>query len=185
MNSRIKQFYVTMHFMPQYEEEFIRVHSDIFQSKINGMFFKKKLLYDFGWGQECGFQKLPELPFEGLIELVECQCTLPKRNGLNHFSQKQVREYDIYWSNLYGSVSVIMQEYVEELINFLKSKINTDYFSCAGIRENFKCFSFSSAKMRENGRIPGGNLTKSYEEVLNEHEKWKEISEEVIFQVYG
>ncbi len=174
-----------MNFMPRYEEEFTCIEGDVFRNNSNGMLFRKRLLYDFGWGQEYGFEKLPELSFNELIKLVERQWRLPKRTLLNHYSEKQIQEYDIFWSNLYGSISVIMQDYVEELICFLESKIDTNYFSDIGIRENFKCFSFSTSKMREIGKIPGGNLTKSYEEVLNEYEQWRKISEKVICQVYG
>lgn len=185
MDSTTKQFYVTMHFMPRYEDEFTCIEGDIFRNNASGMIFRKRLLYDFGWGQEYGFEKLPALSFKELIKLVECQWKLPKRTFSNHYPEKQIQEYTIYWNNLYGSVSVIMQEYVEELICFLESKMGTNYFSDSGIRENFKCFSFSSSKMREIGRIPGGNLTKSYEEVLNEYAQWRKISERVISQVYG
>lgn len=179
-----RHFYLTMHFMPRYEKNFTCTEGDIFQEDSSGILFRKRLLYDFGWGQEYGFEKLPALSFDELITIVECQFRPPKRTFFKRYSDRQIQEYNVFWNNLYGSVSVIMQDYIDELIYFLEKKIDTDYFSNMGICENFRCFSFSSSKMREIGRFPGGILTKSYEEVLNEHEQWRKIAGKVISQVY-
>lgn len=183
MDSAEKQFYVTMNFMPRYEEEFTCIDGDVFRNNSSGMLFRKRLLYDFGWGQEYGFEKLPELYFEKLIKLVEQSVVIIKNS--KKYTSEEIRNNRVNQSNLFGAVSVIMQDHVEELIEFLTNKIETDYFSCADIRKSFIWFSFSSSKMREIGQIPGGNLTKSYEEVLNEYAQWRKISEKVICQVYG
>ena len=91
---------------------------------------------------------------------------------------------DIWRSNLYGAAAVIMQDHAGELIEFLAAKIDTDYFSDPGIRGNFGLFSFDSQKTRDSGAIPGGVLTRSYEEILGAYPQWETIASRVIDQVY-
>jgi len=178
-------FYITVHFSPDYSNEFKCISDNQYINTLNKEVFRKRLLYDFGWGQETGFELLPALSFEELIELVEQSTVIIKNSIVKRYTLEEIRNNRVNQSNLFGAVSVIMQDHVEELIEFLTNKIETDYFSCADIRKNFIWFSFSSSKMKEIGKIPGGNLTKSYEDVLNEYAQWKKISEKVIFQVYG
>lgn len=96
-----------------------------------------------------------------------------------------MRQADIWRSNLYGAVAVIMQDYTDEFVEFLSTKVDTDYFSIPSIRDNFKCFSFSSKKAREEGKIPGGVLTRSYEDILRDYPQWGQISSKIIDQIYG
>ncbi|MPN37894.1 hypothetical protein SDC9_185415 [bioreactor metagenome] len=140
-------------------------------------------MYDYGWGQENGFEIVPPLSFNDLIQLVEYNYSFNKKIW-HIFSEKQIIQNNTYNYNLLGAVSVIMQDHIEELIDFLSKKINTDYFANSEIRENFKWFAFSSQKTREAGKIPGGILTQSYEDVLNQYPKWREISAQVVNQVY-
>lgn len=77
-----------------------------------------------------------------------------------------------------------MQDYVEELIEFLSTKVDTDYSSNPYICEIFTYFSFDSQRTGAKGKIPGGISTQSYEEILNSYPRWKEISSKVINQVY-
>lgn len=174
-----------MNFSPDYSKTFMHTENDIYTNVLTGEQFRKRLLYDFGWGQEPGFERIPSLTFYELIELVENSVvTTKKRRLFAKRSQEEMRHNDVSRSNLFGAISVIMQDHVEELIDFLAGKVKTDYFSDPVIRENYMMFSFSTDKMREIGLFPGGILTKSYEEVLNEHEQWRTISRTVIEQVY-
>ena len=66
-----------------------------------------------------------------------------------------MRQADIWRSNLYGAVAVIMQDYTDELVGFLSDKVDTDYFSNPSIRDNFKCLSFSSKKQEKKAKFPG------------------------------
>lgn len=187
MDYSIKYFYITIHFLPKYEEtEFTNVSGSIYKNTFNDKIYQKKMLYDFGWGQENGFELLPTLTFTQLIKLVEQPSPLKKKKifFFKRYSKEEQKQYDVWHSNLYGAVSIIMQEHIEEFIDFLHEKINTDYFSNSQIRNNFKCFSFSSEKTKEMGRIPGGILTQSYETVLNQYPKWNLISKKVIEQIY-
>lgn len=108
---------------------------------------------------------------------------VPKKMIWQKYTKEEIEQADIWRSNLYGAVAVIMQDYVKELIEFLSAKIDSDYFSNQSVRENFKCFSFDSQKTK--GRIPGGVLTRSYEDILSDYPQWGRISSKVINQVYN
>ena len=186
MEESVKRyFYVTVHFAPDYEGTlFSKYQDDLYINNDTGELYRKRLLYDFGWGQENGFELMPHLSFDDLIQLVEQPAVIPKKTFWRKYSQKEIQKADIWRSNLYGAVAVIMQDYVKEFIRFLSVKIETDYFSNPSIRENFKCFSFDTQKSRCEGKIPGGILTRSYEDVLNDFPQWGQISSKVIQQVY-
>lgn len=180
-----RYFYITMHFSPDYEGTVFAKHQDdLYINTETGGIYRKRLLYDFGWGQENGFELIPQLTFAELIELVEQPMVPPEKKLWQKYTEEEIQEADIWRSNLYGAVAVIMQDYVKELIEFLSIKIETDYFSNISIRENFKCFSFDSQETRADGKIPGGVLTRSYEDILNDCPQWKRISSKVINQIY-
>lgn len=180
-----RYFYITIHFSPQYEGTvFTKYRDDLYINTETGEIHRKRLLYDFGWGQESGFELLPQLSFGGLIKLVEQPMVLPPKRLWKRYTKDEIQQAGIWRSNLYGAVAVIMQDHVEELIEFLSAKVDTDYFSNPSIRENFKCFSFDSQKTRAEGKIPGGVLTQSYEDILKCYPKWERIAPEIIGQVY-
>ena len=180
-----RYFYITSHFLPKYDETtFKKYTDDIYIHNETKEIYKKRLLYDFGWGQESGFELLPQLSFRELIALVEQPLDIPKRRLKWRYKPDELLRLDIWRSNLYGAVSVIMQDYTAEFIDFLSGVIDTDYFLNPIIRKNYKCFSFSSKITFEEGRFPGYIGLRSYEEILNEFPKWRGISSRVIEQVY-
>ncbi|MGI6745872.1 MAG: hypothetical protein ACOX45_07010 [Acutalibacteraceae bacterium] len=165
-------FYITIHFQPCYENKTLqKIDETHYKHMKTDRIYRKRLMYDWGWGQEYGFEQQPPLTFAEVIQIV-----IDYKKSIISYSQKHM--------NFVGAVSVIMQDHVEELIDFLSKKINTDYFANSEIRENFKWFAFSSQKTREAGKIPGGILTQSYEDVLNQYPKWREISSQVIGKIY-
>ena len=85
---------------------------------------------------------------------------------------------------MYGAVAVIMQDYLEKFVDFLCLKSDTDYFSDSSICNNYKVFSFDTKNTFNEGRFPGGILTQSYEDILNENFKWKTIKHKIINQIY-
>lgn len=181
-----RYFYITIHFLPEYERTvFTKYHDNLYINAETGEIYRKRLLYDFGWGQENGFELMPQLPFDDLIKLIERPMVQPRKMFWHKYTKEELQQADICRSNLYGAVAVIMQDYVEELIEFLSAKVDTDYFSNPSIRENFKCFSFDSQKARAEGKFPGGVLTRSYEDILKDCPLWDRISSKVIDQVYG
>lgn len=184
MDLKKQFFYLTIHFPSDYIKDFKSINANEYINVLTGEHYRKRLLYDFGWGQETGFEMLPALPFIDLIELVENSVVIRKKRIWNKYSEDEIQHNIISQSNLYGAISVIMQDHTEELIDFLSEKIKTDYFSNPVRRENYMWFAFSSLKTREKGYLPSGVGTKSYEEILNDYEKWKTISGAVIAQVY-
>ncbi|MCR4924771.1 MAG: hypothetical protein K5917_00620 [Clostridiales bacterium] len=168
-----RYFYMTIHFSPKYDNQFIAFKDDLYLHKKTNQLYKKRSLYDWGWGCEDGYEIYPPLSFEELINIVISY----KKTFFNYYNN---------YSDFVGAISVIMQDYVEEFIDFLTEKVDTDYFSNQSIRENFKPFSFSSEKVMEKPFcVPGGIGTKSYEEILNQYPKWREIAPKIISQVYG
>jgi len=166
-------FYITINFYPQYEKKiFQKIDENNYKHLKTGDIYRKRLMYDWGWGQEYGFEKLPQLSFVELLEMI------------TEYKGK-IFNYSKDYMNFIGAISIIMQDHIEELIDFLAKKINTDYFSDKKTKENFKWFSFSSQKTREMGKIPGGILSQSYEEVLNQYPKWQEISNTVKEKIYS
>ena len=180
-----RYFYITVHFSPEYEKTtFAKLQDNLYKHIETGDIYYKRLLYDFGWGQEYGFELLPQLSFDDLIKLIEQPMVFGKKVG-RKYSKYQIQQADIQRSNLYGAIAVIMQDHVEELIDFLSSRVHTDYFLNPSVRENFKAFSFDTQKTRAEGKIPGGVRTQSYEEILNSYPKWGKIAPKVIGQIYG
>lgn len=180
-----RYFYITIHFSPDYERTvFSKRQDDLYINSETGELYRKRLLYDFGWGQENGFELMPQLSFDELIPLVARPMIPPQKKPGQKYTKEELQQADIWRSNLYGAVAVIMQDYTDELVEFLASKVDTDYFSNPDIRNNFKCFSFDSQKARAEGKIPGGVLTQSYEEILRGYPQWKQISSKIIDQVY-
>ena len=181
-----RYFYITIHFSPDYEGTiFSKQQNGFYLNTESGELYRKRLLYDFGWGQENGFELLPQLPFEELIKLVEQPIVLSQKMHWQKTTKEEIIQADIWRSNLYGAVAVIMQDYTSEFVEFLSTKVDTPYFSNPGIRENFKCFSFDSQKTRNEGKIPGGVLARSYEDIFKDYSKWEQISSKIIDQVYG
>lgn len=181
-----RYFYITIHFFPDYEGTiFSKQQGGLYINAETGELYRKRLLYDFGWGQENGFELMPQLSFDELIQLVEKPMVLPQKKCWQKYTKEEMRQADIWRSNLYGAVAVIMQDYKDEFVEFLSTKVDTDYFSNPSIRDNFKCFSFSSKKTKAEGKIPGGILTRSYEDILRGYPQWEQISSKIINQVYG
>ena len=180
-----RYFYITIHFSPDYEKTvFVKHRDDLYINTETGEMYRKRLLYDFGWGQENGYELIPQLSFDELIKLIEQPMVVSQKKFWQKHTKEEIQQADIWRSNLYGAVAVVMQDYTEELIGFLSAKIYTDYFSNPSIRENFKCFSFDSHRTKAEGRIPGGVLTRSYEDILKDYSQWERISSKVINQVY-
>lgn len=181
-----RYFYITIHFSPNYEGTLLSMQANgLYKNVETGELYQKRLLYDFGWGQENGFELLPHLSFNELIKLVEQPMALPQKKLFKKYSEEEIRQADIQRSNLYGAIAVIMQDYTDEFVDFLSTKVDTDYFCNSNIQENFKWFSFDSQKMKAEGKIPGGILSRSYESILSEHPRWAPIASKIIEQVYG
>lgn len=184
MDLDTKIFYTTTNFSPRYDREFEPVQADVYRHITSGQLYRKRVLADHGWGPESGYVRLPEPSFEELIAIVEY---MPKclKNRPFYFLSKELCELNyIYYQNLWGAVSVIMQDYVPELIDFLAEKVETEYFRDRRIRRNFREFAFDGEWCRKRGKLGRTAGGKSYHRILQDYDKWNEISHKVIKQVY-
>jgi hypothetical protein len=129
------------------------------------------LLYNTGWGQPVGFERLPKLKFEDLLKLA---LTSDYKTTTLTVNEEE--------SNKYGAIAVIMERYRLELIDFLAININNnDLWGNDLYCSNLKLFCFDDFNCKGNGGIG----RKSYEEILNECPKWCDISQRVKELVYG
>jgi len=169
-----KQYFITsINFNFINEFNLIERQDGFYLDQNTNTIYRKRELYDCGWGQETGYEIVPSLNFRELISLIE-----------TYRSDIQIQEKSIRFSNLLGAVSVIMQDHIEEFIDFLSSKLESDYFDDNYIRINFKWFMLSTQKTYEAKMMPGGIKTKSYEDVIKNYPRWKAIEFEIINQIY-
>lgn len=186
MDCEKQYFYLTIHHIyPDYSQTFTHLHDDIYQHIDTGELFRKRLLCDYGWGQESGYIAWPEPTFEELITLVTYVPQSLRRNPFFLLSKKQGELYRSCSYNAEGAVCVIMQDHLDEFIVFLKNRVNTNYFDKHHIRKQFRLFSFDRQLARKWGHKYGRTVgSKSYADLFAEHPGWAEISEQVIKAVY-
>lgn len=108
-------------------------------------------LYDFGWGKENGFYKIPLGSFEELMRLVLC---------------------DLDEEDAYAAASIIMGTYPlelkEYLLNLMNQKIN--FMNKRRIKQLNRFFNLH----RSINLTPIDNLTRS--EIEKEFQDWKNIA---------
>lgn len=94
------KFMMSKHFNKSTPEEFGLTQSndpDIFISLSDQSLWGKRQLYDWGWGRENGFYRLPLPSFEELVRIV-----------INSMVEE----------NCFGAASIILDDYVEDLQNY-------------------------------------------------------------------
>ena len=142
---------------------------EYYQAK-SGTKWARILLYNTGWGQPYGYERLPSLPFESLMELA-------LKSDHKTTNLKIIEEE----SNKYGAIAVIMERHILELIEFLYMNLsNKELFHSELYRHNLTLFCFDEKEARTNGGVG----MKSYENMLNQHTKWLAISSKVKELVY-
>ena len=146
-----RYFLMSIRFNKTTPEEFGLTRTDIdnvYISIEDGSFWEKTDLYDFGWGNEYGFEKLPKLTFEELFELI---------------FQSNIEE------NRYGAAAIILKKYSTELLELCMQLINNNELSKKYL-DVFKILGLNYPSNRSN------ILGKSYQEINELNEKWREIS---------
>lgn len=92
-----RYFYITIHFSPDYEGTiFSKQQGGFYINAETGELYRKRLLYDFGWGQENGFELMPQLSFDELIQLVEKPMVLPQKKFWQKYTKEEMRQADIW-----------------------------------------------------------------------------------------
>ena len=147
------------------------VNNDEYVRSSDGSIWRERLLYNTGQGQPKGFERLPTRDFDQLIYIV-----LSYKRGVVKLAEIESRQ------NTLGSIAVIMEDHLDEFIEFLIEQINnTDLFDDDQYRENLKLFCLDSTRTTSVGGI--GQF--SYEEILNTRWKWYRISEKVKRKIYN
>ena len=155
-----RYFYITIHFFPDYEGTvLIKDRDDLYLDIETGETYRKRLLYDFGWGQESGYELTPSIKFDGLIRLVEQPMPTCSEKSRRKQTKDETEQFDIWRSNLYGAVAVIMQDYAEDFVEFLSAKVDKDYFTNRSIGKILSVFLLTR---RERGRKGGSPAVSSH-----------------------
>lgn len=114
----------------------------------------KKEMYDFGWGNECGFMRIPQLEFEDLWELL-----------INSSIQE----------NKYGAAYIIEKEYACKLMNHLLDILNkSDFTYISSFKEAAEILNLKQVRNRCE------TIGKTYQEVENDYNNWKYIANKVL-----
>jgi len=135
-----------------------------------GTKWAKTLLCNTGWGQPYGYERLPSLPFESLMELA-------LKSDHKTTKLKIIEEE----SNKYGAIAIIMERHKSELIDFLSINLsNKELFQNELYRHNLTLFCFDAREAKTNGGVG----VQSYEDMLNQHTEWLLIASKVKELIY-
>lgn len=146
-------FMMSFRFNKQYPQDFglTKINHDIAFNPVDNSKWQAKLLYDFGWGKENGYCKLPIPDFTKLLDII-----------LNSENNEDV----------YGATAIILDMYSEELLDKCEQLINSDIQS--------KALKKISALFNLENPINRCNIEqKSYEQIRADFERWKKISEAI------
>ena len=110
--------------------------------------WKRRQLYDFGWGSEMGYYRIPLPGFDHLIKLVLSSSV---------------------WENRYGAAAILLEDYPEPLLVECEKLIADDHFVQQN-REFFKILGLDEPINRS--RVVG----KTHSDVLCDYKRWEAIS---------
>ena len=135
-------------------EDFGLVHSldpEVLIRPSDNSQWKQRDLYDFGWGQENGYYKLPMPGFDGLVEIIL------------HADNDEDR---------YGAAAVILDDHCDELLDKC-----LQIFSEDGDASRYAGFFRTLDLQVPLNRSP--ILGKHYAQIEEDYNKWKTIAEKV------
>ena len=127
--------------------------SDIYIDKSDNSKWLKKYLYDFGWGGQNGFMRLPQLDFQDLWDLL--------------FNSK-------FKDDRYGAAVILEAEHAEEL-----NKHILGIFNKQNIEVTKSMIEVFNILHLDRGMNRSEILNKPNEEVTRDWENWKNIAEKV------
>jgi hypothetical protein len=111
----------------------------------------KKELYDFGWGNENGYVRMPQLGFEDLLFLLE---------------NSELQD------NLYGSAYILVDEYPDKLLDYLYDLVDQE-----NIQNNERFKRIARVLRLETSINRSKTLGKTLTEIKSDYEKWRFLSE--------
>ena len=125
-----------------------------FINQEDNTFWIKRDLYDFGWGKEYAFMKLPKLCFNDLLELL-----------INSNVE----------ANRYGAATILEEEYPNELLNYLMELLvgSSNFAINEKMKEMFEIIQLKDPRNRCK------TIGKHYTEIEDDFIKWRLISEKV------
>jgi len=155
INMNEKLFMMSMRFNKESPEDFGLIPSeetDIYIMPSDKSLWKKRNLYDFGWGKENGYYKLPLPQFDDLVNII-----------INSESK----------DNKYGAAAIILDDFNDDLL-FKCQEIFKDGKNAKKYGDLFKILQLDIPMNRSS------TLGKSYKEISEDFEKWKDISKQVL-----
>lgn len=145
-------------------------HDAEFTRVSDGSRWRERLLYNTRYGQSMGYERLPALDFDRLIYTA-----LSYNIGVSTLSEAERKQ------NALGSVAVIMEDHLDEFVDFLTKHVdNEDLFGNDIYRENLKLFCIDETESKGLGGL--GKFT--YEDYLNTRIKWHSISKRIKNKIY-
>lgn len=118
-------------------------------NQADGSLWKKDLLYDFGWGPENGYYRVPLPDFSHLLDIL-----LVESND----------------EDIFGAAAIIERQHPEELLEYCENMILDP--------KRTKDFEKISRIFRLDDPINRCSIKgKQYQEILSDSERWKRISE--------
>lgn len=152
-----KYFLLSFRFNKSTSDDFGLVQSkediSIFTNKDDNSQWVRQESYDFGWGNENGFMRLPELNFEQLWYLL---------------NNSAIQD------NMYGSAFIIEERYPDKLLEVLKNIFEyNQHVVDESLKKVLKILKLHEARNRSE------ILGKSFIEIEEDFKKWKDISGKV------
>lgn len=145
-----RYFYITIHFSPEYEGTVLaRLKDDLYINTETGETYRKRALYDFGWGKENGFYKAPLPDFDTLLELVL------------HSEDRD---------DMYGAAAIILEKYADELLYRCEAMMN-DPLRKKEFRRSAEVFRLEEPLNRCSVD------QKTSEKIKSNHTRWKKIAQ--------
>ena len=126
---------------------------NLYVDKADDSLWGQQNLYDFGWGAEYGFVRLPELNFYDLWNLL---------------SNSNIQD------NQHGAACLLEEKYAAELLEKIES-----IFSNAASQINDRLKTACRILKLERGINSGNLLGKNYAEIKDKATRWTNISEQV------
>lgn len=145
-------FLMSFRFHKKSAEDFGLVQSAVKDVAVNlndNTLWEKCCLYDFGWGKENGFYKIPLPEFNKLLDIV-----LTSDNK----------------EDKYGAAAIILDTYSDMLLEKCEELI----FNCPDVRKLKEFISIFNLNDPINKSPVRG---KSSDEILNDYRRWKMIAE--------
>lgn len=153
MNEKI--FMMSMRFNKEAPEDFGLIPSedtDIYIMPSDKSLWKKRNLYDFGWGKENGYYKLPLPQFDDLVNIImnsECK------------------------DNKYGAAAIILDDFNDNLLRKCQEILKDG----KNAKKYYDFFRILQLDIPINRSF---TLGKNNKEISEDFEKWKYISMQVL-----